>query len=238
MITSRLGPNMSNRAATDAHRSPELRGEGDGWLAEIAEVLEPDGVIALVVPDKRYCFDHRRPLTQIWDLVDAYLQAPSTPTPRQMYEFASLMAPADTEAIWRGDRGAKAARRTDVEDVDQFAMELCLRWQAGEYVDVHCWTFTPASFVDLWERLAHLGLVDLELADVRPTAWGSLEFHVLLRRPQARPPAHDASIARARRTVATEERPDTSLRRVRRRLRTVAGSGLRALRGRSRHPGS
>ena len=40
--------------------------------------------------------------------------------------------------------------------------------------------FTPGSFVDLLERTSRLGLVDLAVRDLVPTAVGSLEFHVLL----------------------------------------------------------
>lgn len=203
-----------------------------GWLNSVTEVLAPGGVVALVIPDKRYCFDHRRPLTEIWDIVDASLRRPTSPTPRQIYEFAYLMAPADTVGIWRGEPGAAVARRTDIDDVHGFGMDLCRRAIEGEYIDVHCWAFTPTSFVGLYDLLQHHELLDLDLEEVRPTPWGALEFYVLLRKPTGAAAIRSRSemVRRAMEVAATEARPDTKLRRLRRRARARLGRVIRALR--------
>jgi hypothetical protein len=51
-----------------------------------------------------------------------------------------------------------------------------------EYSDVHCWVFTPESFVSVLQALFELGLVAFSVASFHPTDPGELEFHVALRR--------------------------------------------------------
>ena len=57
------------------------------WLDELADVLRPGGVISLVIPDKRFCFDARRRTTDVNELVDAYLAKHTRPSLAQIYDF-------------------------------------------------------------------------------------------------------------------------------------------------------
>src|SRR6266850_1470518 len=45
-----------------------------GFLIDCDEILKHDGVISLIVPDKRYCFDHYRPVTGISKIIDSHFQ--------------------------------------------------------------------------------------------------------------------------------------------------------------------
>lgn len=147
--------------------------------------MRPGGRIALVIPDKRYCFDIRRNESRIWDVIDAHQQQLKVPSSRQIYEFASLMISVDTQAVWCGERGHPEGDGTDVGDVDAFAFDLCRKQQQGEYIDVHCWAFTPATFVDIYQRLVKLGLLDLRLLEISPTETNSMEFYVTLGVPDS-----------------------------------------------------
>jgi hypothetical protein len=196
-----------------------------GWLGDLSSVLVPGGFIALVIPDKRFCFDIRRPESRVWDVVDAYLRGATTPSPRQIYEFASLYLPVDTTALWRGVPGVGESERTDVGDVDVFSFNLCRHAiDTGEYEDVHCWAFTPESFVDLYERLVRLKLVGLGIERVYPTRWGSLEFYVTLRKPVSGQGMEwlRALNERGRLAASNASDPDTRWRNLIRRIRRVA----------------
>lgn len=183
-----------------------------GWLGEIADILAEEGVLALAVPDMRFCFDANRDLTTMADLVDAHLRGLRRPSLRQVYDFHSRIVPVDAGEVWAGRSPHRGTWRSDL-DPDDWAMELCRRQQAGEYVDGHCQVFTPDSFVDLTERLSRLGLIDFELADLVPTGEGSLEFHVLLRTlpvgldDRARLARQLAAVERARAAVRAAPRP-------------------------------
>src|SRR4029077_17569268 len=42
-----------------------------GFLNDCDSLLKKEGVLSLAVPDKRYCFDHFRPLSSIGRVIDA-----------------------------------------------------------------------------------------------------------------------------------------------------------------------
>lgn len=45
-----------------------------GWLNHILEVIEVDGVFSLILPDKRFCYDKFRRLTETSDVIDNWIR--------------------------------------------------------------------------------------------------------------------------------------------------------------------
>jgi hypothetical protein len=155
------------------------------WLNELASVLKVGGRIHLMVPDKRFCFDVNRAETRIWDLVDPYLRHADKPTPRQIFEFQSNYLTVDTVGLWEGRVNYDGTTRDDIGDVDKWCLELCQQQlETGDYIDVHCWSFTPSSFADAIHRLVRLDLLRLRLDELIPTPRHALEFYVTLRVPE------------------------------------------------------
>ena len=155
-----------------------------GWMADVASILKPGGILSLVIPDKRYCFDINRTPTDISDIVDAYLRQLVRPSYKQVYDFTSraINGAVDTHAVWTEHADYTGVVRTDCDDPDVAALEACRRMDTSdEFVDVHCHAFTPDSFLTLLEKLARLGLIDFELARFFPTEVDTLEFHASLR---------------------------------------------------------
>ena len=110
-----------------------------GWLAEVAEVLAVGGVLSLAIPDKRFCFDRRRAETQLADVSVEHLQARQRPSARQVFDFWSGLHEIDTAAAWAGTLD-------DDTPLGQDELALQKMSEAGastDYVDVHCWVFTP-----------------------------------------------------------------------------------------------
>jgi hypothetical protein len=137
-----------------------------------------------VVPDKRFCFDARRDVTVAAQWVDAYLRNLDQPSYEQIYDAeANRIVGVDTATLWSVVDPAGLVRQ-DVEDPDVYAYMQCLaRRDQGAFIDVHCSTFTPESFVDLFDTVARLGLMPFEIIEVFPTELHALEFHVSLERP-------------------------------------------------------
>jgi SAM-dependent methyltransferase len=155
------------------------------WFAEVAKALRVGGILSLIVPDKRYCFDVNRRTTDISEIVDAHLRRLRQPSFKQVYDFISkeITGKVDTAAIWAGTADYAEVVRSDVEDPDVAALELCRTMaDSEEFVDVHCNVFTPDSFLELYEKLARIGLIDFEVAYFAPTEVDTLEFFVSLRR--------------------------------------------------------
>jgi hypothetical protein len=155
-----------------------------GWMADLTHVLRPGGILSLVIPDKRYCFDINRSLTEISDLVDANLRQLRQPSYRQAFDFHSkaICGTVDTAAVWAGTADYSLAVRQDYDDPEAAALNLCRMMETSdEFLDLHCHVFTPESFLSLIEKLARLDLIDYEVADFFPTELNAFEFFVSLR---------------------------------------------------------
>lgn len=197
------------------------------WMDDIARILRPGGILSLVIPDKRYCFDINRSLTEVSDLVDANLRHLRQPSYRMVYDFnaKALLDLVDTSAVWKGDADYSAATRQGVGDPDRFALGACRKMRTSEeFVDVHCHVFTPESFLDLFEKLADLGLTKFEVADFSPTRHNTFEFYVSLRLLD--PSTDGTSLLRTQRASIARAR---ILARTRDPVQTPQPSGLRLI---------
>jgi len=184
-----------------------------GWLQDVAKVLTAGGLVSLVIPDKRYCFDVNRAETRPQDWVDWYLRDLRAPSYGQLFDFfahvTTIDGMVDTAALWAGTIDYDGVRRPDVPDADIAAYASCLHYrETGAYMDVHAGVYTPGSLLALIELGIKLELLDLEVAFFAPTRRDSLEFHITLRgcAPSARPEAL-ASVAAARGQLATADVP-------------------------------
>ena len=169
------------------------------WLEEVGAVLRDDGILSVVLPDKRYTFDCLRALTTVVNVVDAYVNRLRRPSSRQIFDHFSHFVETDAEVLWRQDATSLGLRPNGD---DRNLVQICRDARAhGTYIDSHCWVFTPDSFLDLLVEMAKLGLVHFEVASFTPTAPRENEFFVSLRK------LPDAATAdgRAQRLMASVE---------------------------------
>ncbi len=147
-------------------------------LAEIERVLSPDGMFCLIIPDKRYCFDHYIAETTIAGVLQANRERRRSHSLESVIEHVALTTHNDPVRHWAGDHGPpvppdRAERiRNAITSFDE---------SAGNYIDVHAWYFTPDSFRSVVDGLTALGLTGLEVAEVYDTANGRNEFCAVLR---------------------------------------------------------
>ena len=155
------------------------------FLQACADALKPGGVLSMAIPDRRTCFDYFRPYSTTADFLGAYFEKRERPTPQQLFEQTSLHS--------RCHRGAETVLGfsmtddpTNVRPLETLE-EAYERWRCqiaegnDEYMDAHCWVFTPAAFELIIRDLNYLGLVELQLDDViGPNAF---EFYVRLTKP-------------------------------------------------------
>jgi SAM-dependent methyltransferase len=180
------------------------------WLRDISAILRPGGTLSLVIPDKRYCFDARRRLTDLAQLLDLYLRHVEVTTCHQIFDHESnFLGDVTAKSLWDG-LDPESIIRKDVASPQGFAWERCLEQAAsGAYFDVHASTFTPASFVSLLSSLGELDLTDFVVSEVFPTEQGSYEFFVTLEKSMldssARSRTQRAAAATAARKVVEWE---------------------------------
>jgi SAM-dependent methyltransferase len=158
-----------------------------GFLQAASTLLAPGGVLSLIVPDKRYCFDRLRPLTTAGQVVEAHLlprtfHGPAAFIDTHLYSVRNH----GSEMVW----DATSATRLELAQCSWAAVRhtISTTLDSDEYHDIHRWVFTPTSLELMLSDLHHLGYIDMELKSLEAT--DSFEFFAtLVRAPRTADPA-------------------------------------------------
>lgn len=105
------------------------------FLQQCEQLLKPNGVLSLVVPDKRYCFDYFQPLSTTGMLLDAYTQKRTRPSAGQVFDHFANAATAKGAIAWSPDykgggtrsftRFSKLIRNT-AKPIQQASTSMCI----------------------------------------------------------------------------------------------------------------
>lgn len=110
-------------------------------LAEWYRVLRPGGIIYLVVPDRRYTFDHRRPPTTIAHLIEDFEKGTTPVDPTHIDDFVD------------GVDWSTYSPSTPTSEVPQRKEELKSVYRmavtGGNEINIHFHVFEPAFLVDI-----------------------------------------------------------------------------------------
>ena len=146
-----------------------------GFFQQCARLLKPGGALSLVIPDKRYCFDYFRWPSTTGDLLQAFADGRRRHPAGVVFDHVASIVKRGPEVSW------SAQANGDLSFIHDLAEAKAAFDQArgsDEYVDVHCWRFTPASFRLILTELRLLELVALEEVCAFPTE--GCEFFVTL----------------------------------------------------------
>jgi SAM-dependent methyltransferase len=162
--------------------------------------LKPGGILFYAVPDKRFTFDFRRPVTPLEEMVADYDQGPERSRAEHYDEWSRLVI---------GDEAAGTpAEGPSDEWVERKAREL----EAAKY-SIHMHVWTQAEFLQM--ILACRERSDTGF-DIEATAKRAIEFIVVLRKqgafPLPHPPAPGSPAAAA--TPSTAQRLEHLARRA------------------------
>jgi predicted SAM-dependent methyltransferase len=130
------------------------------FLNECTRLLADGGVIALVVPDHRYCFDRFRERSSLSRVIDASLNPPEVHTVGTLAEFTLNAVKHRGETSWAPGHQGTYQLVHSLEKAKQNA-ELA---RSGTYVDVHNWIFTPHHLRLLLQDLWSLDLISVREA--------------------------------------------------------------------------
>jgi SAM-dependent methyltransferase len=150
-------------------------------LDSIRRLLRRGGVYFILMPDKRYCFDHFMPDSNIADVMDAYVSRRTRHTLKSHVNYAAMRAHNDSRRHWRGDHGSPSPTAISIE---QAVVEHEKSEASGQYSDTHGWYFQPETFAQCLTLLRELGKTDFELVRLYPTLLNRDEFWVVLGAPR------------------------------------------------------
>ena len=148
-----------------------------GWLKEVRSILKPGGVLSLVIPDKRRCFDYCRNTTKPADVLEPYLRRSRKPYPRQIFDHFSSAVAWNGAIAWSEQCEESALHH--IHPIAQAWDITKQTFEADTYCDVHCWVFTPYSLYELLKVLIQLNLFDFKIEQFHSTE--GCEFFVSLR---------------------------------------------------------
>ena len=150
---------------------------------QVGNLLKPNGAYCLIIPDKRYCFDHRLPESSIADVLNAYHNNHAKPGLDKVIEHKALRTHNNSIRHWTGDHGPssdQASEQASEQVLVANALEEYL--STKKYIDVHCWQFTPLSLFKILSTLDSLGLFPFKKAKIGLTAFGKKDFTAIFSR--------------------------------------------------------
>jgi hypothetical protein len=148
---------------------------------EVSSIMSAGGYYFLIIPDKRFMADHYQETSILPEVLAAYAEQRKTTNIENTLKGIAFVTHPYPGRHWLHDHGDNPYLIKDkevlraLEQAKQFA-------QLNQYSDQHCWRFTPQSFHEIMERLKVLEQIDLKIARVYPTVFGSGEFYVVLQK--------------------------------------------------------
>jgi SAM-dependent methyltransferase len=151
------------------------------FLNECTRLLQPGGVIALVVPDHRFCFDRFRERSSLGSVIDAHLEPHEVHTVGTLTEFAVNAVKHRGTTSWAPVHAGRYSWVNGESDIDRIRRSAT----SGRYVDVHHWVFTPNHLRLLLHDLRTLGYIEVAEAHFHDTV--GHEFFINLSRESQGP---------------------------------------------------
>ena len=154
-----------------------------GWLKDIESVLHDDGIVQFAIPDKRYCFDFRRRLTDISDIIGAYLEDRKKPAPGIVYEHFLYVPNEICNDPVKHHNGEVSHEFHITKEYHELALHFA-KESLHNYIDTHCWVWTPESFIKLMGILYDNKLIKLRVIEeeTKFTEVNSYEFYITMKK--------------------------------------------------------
>jgi predicted SAM-dependent methyltransferase len=148
------------------------------WFADLGSLLCPLGTMRLAVPDRHFTFDYVRRESKTSEVLPAHVLKAVSPTPQMMLDHYLNVRAVDFIAAWNGPLDPAKLTRFHTPE---FAIEQARRAVSEHlYPEVHCSTFTPASFAEVFGDLAEFGLLGFECQSLIPARPSTFEFFVTM----------------------------------------------------------
>lgn len=147
------------------------------FICQCDDILKERGVLSLVVPDKRYCFDKYRSVTSLSQVVDRHLIGAKEHTPGTVADYYLNVVRCDGQDAWDSKTTGALSFSHPVEAA---VHNYSLACNSDEWLDVHAWCFVPHAFRLLIQDLNDLGLIKLKELSFHSTV--GCEFYMTLSR--------------------------------------------------------
>ena len=150
-------------------------------LQDVERILNDGGLFVLVIPDKRYCFDHYRQETTITEVLDRYFNKVDFRPFEDFIDYQMSLTHNEPARHWFGDHGDIEGQFTR-ENFEALSQRYIESKNADRYIDVHSLRLTPRSFERIINTLGKMGLTRFKVHRLCHTVWGRFEFSAVLKK--------------------------------------------------------
>lgn len=133
-----------------------------GFLQSASRLLQPEGLVSLAIPDRRFCFDYFKPPSGTGDVLEAFVRQESRHSLRSSWNHVAYAAQMDGLGAW----AQHPISNPEFMDSFDAAASVFQDYRGGgprTYVDCHAWQLTPAAFKLIVLELGLLRLIDYRL---------------------------------------------------------------------------
>lgn len=146
-----------------------------GWLKGAVSLLLEDSRLCLALPDRRYTFDLLRRPSTLKDIIEAHEELRTRPSLELVCDAYRNSVGITAEQVWRRELDLSLLEVGWPIGVQR---EKIVQYLNGQYVDVHCWVFSPLEFLQLIARVVEKESLPLAPVYFRNTLYGGEEFHL------------------------------------------------------------
>lgn len=141
-----------------------------GFLQDCSNLLKKDGILRLAVPDKRYCFDHYRYTTSLAEVLNNAYMPNDLQSVGNVAEYYMNVVSRKGQISW--SKPVLPAFDFLMRHKNKYyrflhdkntAMDGMRRVCENQYIDIHHYVFTPASFALLIYDLRVLEVIDMKI---------------------------------------------------------------------------
>ena len=147
------------------------------FFNDISKCLNKDGRIVLIIPDKRYCFDHFRRESSFCDAVDVFFNGKKRLERHVFDAYFNTLNENDPEVFWKNGCGHNNVLFRNFGD----ALRETKKFLDGEVDDFHFWTFTDVSFMKFVFDMTRSKMFYFSVEHFLRTERNTFEFGVILK---------------------------------------------------------
>lgn len=144
---------------------------------DISTVLKPGGVLCLVYPDKRYCFDHFRMSASFRDAYNVFRNGTAANAPMVFDFYYSVIPENRPYTFWQKDGVLEYLPKASFENAVQHYEEAL---QGVKMDDVHYWPFSDMDFLKFLYDCVRAGLIPFRCISFRPCMENDQQFMAAL----------------------------------------------------------
>lgn len=153
-------------------------------LNQVHDLLKTNSYYIIICPDKRYCFDHFFPETNVAKVIEDFYTKRKKHSLQSFIQTRMLATHNDLFRHWAGDHGDyKDYGNDNMYDFKELTKENIEKYQnESNFVDCHNYQFTPDSFRETISFLIKMEYINFEIVKVVETEFNTNEFLVVLKK--------------------------------------------------------